>query len=260
MAVAITATQVDTYPPRVTLSVTGLTIGDVVTISRVIASVYTTVRGADAVTVTDTSFLAVDAELPFGKAITYSATVNGVLTASVGPTTYTLTGGKVAVSDAISGQSAEVVITAWPEKTHDRASSVFRVGGRTVVVSGERGMFTGQVSVMTETDSARENFGALLDTATDGVLQVRQAGSYGGVDCYVAVLSDSESRWSQDGTDQRRVWTLTVAETQAWAPELDAQSFTFADVDGVYTGKTFTQFDTDFTGQTFLQFNLVDWS
>lgn len=260
MAVAVSATLVNVYPPRVTVSVTGLTIGNVVTIYRSVGGVRTAVRGADTVTVADTALIATDAELPFGVAIMWVAEVNNSDAASSGPTTYTLTGGKVALSDAINGNSAEVVITAWPDKTHDRNVSVFRVGGRTVTVSGDRGMFTGAVSVMTETDSARDNLAALLDEATDGILQIRQAGPYGGVDSYVCVLSDSEARWSQDGTDQRRIWTLNVAETQAWAPELDTLGFTFADFDAAYTGLHFSAFDTDFAGQTFLQFNLTDWS
>jgi hypothetical protein len=256
----LTATQIDVYPPRVTLSVTPIAVGDIVTISRAVAGVRTAVRGASAVVSTNTAALAFDAELPFGVPITWYAAANGVDIASAGPTTYTLTGGKVALSDAISGQSAEVVITAWPDKATDRPGSTFAVGGRTVAVLGDRGMFTGQVSVLTETDTARENLAALLAEATDGVLQVRQAGGYGGVDCYAAVLSDTESRWSQDGSDQRRIWTLQLAEVEGWAPELDTLAFTFADFDAAYAGLTFAQLTLDFTGQSFLAFNLTDWS
>lgn len=233
---------------------------DVVTVYRSVAGVRTAVRGAGEVTATDVAILALDAELPFGVPITWVASVNDADAATAGPTTYTLTGGKVALSDAITGQSAEVVITAWPGKDRARAATTFVVGGRTVVVSGDRGMATSQVSVLTETDSARENLHALLSDATGGVLQLRQAGPYGGVDCYIAVLSDNESRWSQDGTDARRVWTLTVAEVEAWAPELPTLGFTFDDVDAAYAGLTFADLDGDYAAASFLAFDLTDWS
>jgi hypothetical protein len=260
VAVAIIATLVDSWPPRVTLAVTGLTVGDVVTVARQVAGVRTAVRGGDGVTVDDVALVAVDAELPFGVPITYRAVVNNADAASAGPTTYTLTGGKVALSDPITAQAVEVVITAWPDKESGRASSAFAVGGRTVVVSGPWGMWSGSLTVMTETDTARENLAGLLASATDGILQLRQPGPYGGVDCYLVVLSARESRWSQDGTDQRREWTLTAAQVEAWAADLATRGFTFTDVDAAYTGLTFAQLAVDFAGRTFLDFDLVDWS
>jgi hypothetical protein len=261
MTVAITATEITSvYPSRLTLSVTGLTAGDVVSVYRYLAGVRTAVRGALYVTVDDTAFVAVDAELPFGTSIYYAAEVNYSEVAWTSSTAYTLAGGKVAISDAITGQSAEVVISAWPDKQHDRQLSVMRVGGRSVVVAGERGQFTGQIDVVTETDTARQNLDDLLSSATSGILQIRQPGGYGGIDAYVAVLSDTESRWSQDGTDTRRIWTLTVAQTQAWASELAAHTFTFGDFDDAYTGLTFGDFAADFSGSTFLDFDLTDWS
>lgn len=260
MVVAITATTVASWPPRVTLAVTGLTIGNVVTIARQVAGARTAVRGADTVTVADTSLVAFDAELPFGTPVTYVAVVNNADAATVGPTSYTLTGGKVALSDATTGQAAEVVITAWPDKERARRVSTFAVGGRTVVVSGELGQFAGSINVLTQTDSAREQLATLLGEATSGILQLRQAGGYGGVDCYLVVTSARESRWSQDGTDARRVWTLAVAETDAWAASLPTQSFTFGNFDTAYTGLAFSQFDLDYAGRTFLFFDLVDWT
>jgi len=260
MVVAISATAVAVFPTRVTLAVTGLTPGDIVAVGRYVAGVRTWVRGASQQTVSDVSFLAFDAELPFGVEIYYTAEVNYSEAAWTTPTTYTLTGGDAALSDAITAQSAEVIITDMGEKTYDRGSSVFRVGGRTVVVSRDRGMYRTQISLMTETDAERTTLSALLAQATDGILQLRQAGTYSDVDGYLSVLSDTAARLSQDGTDQRRFWTLQVAEVEGWAPELPTLSFTFTDFDTAYAGETFTDFDTAFTGQTFLDFNLTDWS
>lgn len=233
---------------------------DIIAVGRTVAGVRTWVRGAGQQTATDISFLAWDAELPFGVAITWCAEVNYVEVAWSGPTTYTLPGGNAALSDAITAQSAEVQIADMGERTHDRASSVFRVGGRTVVVSGDRGQYKTQISLLTETDAERDTLAALLSSATDGILQLRQSGTFSGIDGYLAALSDTEARVSQDGTDQRRMWTLQVAEVEGWAPELPTLGFTFADFDTAYGGLTFTNFDTAFTGLTFLDFDVTDWS
>ena len=257
---AITATTVAVWPPRVTLAVTGLIPGDIVAVGRYVGGVRTWVRGATQQTVSDVAFIAFDAELPYGVDVYYTAEVNYVEVAWTAPTSYTLTGGDAALSDAITAQSAEVIITDMGEKTYDRGSSVFRVGGRTVVVSRDRGMYRAQISLMTETDAERTALSSLLAQATDGILQLRQAGTYSDVDGYLSVLSDTAARLSQDGTDQRRFWTLQVAEVEGWAPELPTLAFTFADFDAAYDGETFDDFDTAFTGETFLDFDLTDWS
>jgi len=245
MAVALAATEQDVYPPRVLLSLTGLTIGDDVELFRSVAGERTAVR-AGTVTATDTSVVRTDAELPFGVPVTYVAVVNGSTEYTDGPDTYTLPGGKVALSDAISGLAAEVVITAWPEKANDRVASVFAVGGRNVMVAGPRGMFRSDVELLTESTSSREVVAALLAGASEGTIQVRQAGGYDGVDCYLAVTSDSERRFSQDGSDPRRLWTLRASQVEGWAPQLEARGFTLADLDTAYTGLTLDDIETDY--------------
>lgn len=257
MAVALTATEQAVYPPRVLLSLTGLTITDEVELFRQVAGERTPVR-AGAVTATDPSVLRTDAELPFGVPVTYIAVVNGATEYSDGPDTYTLPGGKVALSDAISGTAAEVVITAWPEKAIERVSTVFQVGGRNVVVAGARGMFLSEVELYTETTSSRDNLEALLDAATSATIQVRQGGGYDGVDCYVSVTTDTERRFSQDGSDPRRLWALRVAEVEGWAADLEARGYTLDDIATVYTGLTLADLAGDYT--TLLDVAEADWS
>src|SRR5512139_2416052 len=169
MPVALTATVQDVYPPRVLLACTGLTVGDIVTLWRSTGGVRTAVRAAAEVTVSDTSLVRVDAELPFGTAVTYIADVNGADTTSVGPTTYTLTGGKVALSDAITGQSAEVAILAWDAKTTTPKTSVFKPGGRNVVVSGDFGQYEADIELYVDATSSSSNVRTLLTGATQGV-------------------------------------------------------------------------------------------
>ena len=237
MAVAITATVQAVYPPRVLVSVTGLSVGNSVELFRVTGGERFALRAGTDVSVGDTSFLRVDAELPFGVPVAYLAIVGGVEYAT-GAVTYTLPGGKVALSDAVGGAAAEVVILSWPDRIHDGVATLFRVGGRNVVVSGDLGQYTSTAEVYVDTTSSSANLEALLRDATEGVVQVRQPGGYDGVDAYLAVTAAAERRFSQDGSDQRRVWALIVAEVEGWAPVLEALGFTLQDIADAYTGQT----------------------
>lgn len=400
MAVSFTAVEQDEYPPRVLLSLTGLTVGDSVELFRVVGGVRTAIRAGSDDAVTDTSFLRIDAELPFGVPVTYLALVNGEdyvydttrntfdataeswagegttavarVTSPVhdgagslratktmssgldsirfndnqgtrdisaaGPTlaawtlvpadaagtawharlelqdnafawnagtevaltpgtwtlisytppaglmancrsiglqfratgvnasqsvyidtvmqgtsplttaavTYVLPGGKVALSDAIAGDAAEVVILAWDEKDHDRDSTLFRVGGRNVAVVGDLGMFTSTIEFYVENTSSRDNLADLLASATEGVVQIRQPGGYDGVDSYLSILGAAERRFSQDGSDPRRIFAVRVAEVEAWGPTLEAAGFTLQDIADAYEGLTLADIDDDY--------------
>ncbi|RKN38448.1 carbohydrate binding domain-containing protein [Micromonospora endolithica] len=231
---AIAADAQDTWPPRVLVTVTGLTVGDAISVYRVADGVRTLVRAGSVAAVGDVSFLRTDAELPFGVPVSYVAIVNGSSEYATTAVTYSLPGGRVALSDAISGAAAEVVILAWPDRIRDRDSTVFRVGGRTVVVSGDLGQPTGAVELFCDTTAAVRAVADLAESATGGVVQIRQPGGYDGVDSHVAVLSATERRWSQDGSDQRRIIVWSVAETQPWASALEARGTTLQDIADVY--------------------------
>lgn len=258
MAVAITADEQDSWPPRVLVSVTGLTLDDTVILYRSVGGERTAVRAGYDLAVTDTSFLRVDAELPFGVPVTYVAVVNGVDTYTVGPTTYVLPGGKVAVTDAISGLAAEVVILAWPELERSRRASVFAVGGRNVVVGGPLGQAESDIELFVETTSSRDNLDAVLELATESTVQIRQPGGYDGVDSYQSVLGVVERRFSQDGSDQRRVFAVKVAEVESWAPALEARGWTLQDIADAYDGLTLQDLADDFG--TLLDIAQADWS
>lgn len=260
MAVEITASVISTDLPLVALAVTGFTPGESVGIGRYVAGVRTWVRGAEPADIADDALVRFDAEHPFGVSVYYVAEVEGAEADTTTPTVYTLPSGLVILSDAITGQSAEVTVVDWDEKRYERKASLFRVGGRTVVVSGLRGQFTAEITLVTETDAARLALSTLLDTATAGVLQLRQSGGYDDIDCYFAVLTESRRRVNHRVANQRRLWPLEIAETQAWAPELSTMSFTFADVDAAYAGLTFADLDVDYAGLTFVDFDLTDWS
>lgn len=246
MAVAIDVFEVDTWPPRAVAAVSGLTAGDAVSVYRSVAGVRTPVRGALDVVAATTEVTAVDAELPFGVPVTYVAVVNASAEYAFGPTTYALPGGKVALSDAIGGTAAEVVITAWPTKQRERVASTYVVGGRNVVVSGSLAPSTSSIEVYTETESSRRALAGLLETATSGVVQIRQPGAYADVDGYYAITRASSGRYSQDGTDERRRWDLTAVEVEGWPSGLSVPTSSYADVAAAYDGLTYAALAADY--------------
>lgn len=245
---ALTGTVQDTYPERVLLSATNLVDDQVVSITRRVAgsTIRTPVRGGDEIDGAVATLVRADAEAPMGVELTYTLTIDGVDNDTV-VVTLTLPGGRVALSDAISGESAEVTILEWPEKRRSRNSSVYAVGGRNIVVAGQRGGFEGSIELFTETIDNFNNLIELLDTATSGILQLRQPGPYDGVDCYISVLADTETRWSSDGTDDRRIVSLDVVEVGPWAPGLESSTFTLQDIANTYTGLTLLDLAADFT-------------
>lgn len=249
-AAAIAVQTQAVYPSRVLVSVTGLTVGvDEVQVVRTVGGEDTVLRsGVSASPVTDTSYLVVDAELPFGVPVTYAAIVNGTVRYETSPTTYTLTGGKVALTDAITGVAAETVILAWNELAYDRQSTVYKVGARNVVVSGDLGQWEADITFYMESDSSQSQMLELLDTATGSVMQIRQPGGYAGVDSYVAVTAVKQSRFSQDGTDPRRTWTLHCVQVDGWASTLEASGYTLQDIYDFYGASgTLADLNSDFT-------------
>lgn len=244
-AASIAVAEQDAYPPRVLVSVTDLTIGDSVELYRSVSGVRTAVRGASDASVDDPSFLRIDAELPFGVPVSYVAVVNGVEYTSA-TDTYDLPGGKVVLSDAVGGSAAEVTIGAWPSQMYEPRSTTFDAGARNIVVSGPMGQYTGAMDLYLETTSSVDNLFDLLRNATEGVIQIRQPGGYDGVDSYVVVTRADKRRFSQDGSDERRLVALDVVEVEGWAEALEAQGFTLGDIADAYDGLTLTNIGNDY--------------
>lgn len=242
----IAVQEQDVWPPRTLISVTNLTVGDSVDIYRVVAGERTLVRAASEDSVTDVSFVRVDAELPFGTPVSYVAVVNGSLEYSSSGVTYVLTGGKVAISDAITGLSAEVVIMAIDPLTYDPGATVFKVGGRNVIITGDMPGWAGSWEFYTETTAAAEQLRALVAGSTEGIVQIRQPGGYDGVDCYAGLTSVEVGRFSADGSDQRRLIRGALVQVEAWAPLLEARGYTLQDLADAYTGLTLQDVSDDF--------------
>lgn len=258
-ALGFSLTTQTVYPNRVLVAVSGLTAGQLVTVSRTPAgsTTRTAVRGLSAVEATSDAIIKADGEAPFGVLLTYTLTVDEVDVLSA---TTTLSLSKVALSDAISGDAAEVVILAWPEKRTERPSSVFPVGGRNIVVSGQPGGFSSTIDIYVETDASKNNVLNLLRTATSGIVQIRsdQSLTSDGVDCYVVPSAWAEARFSQDGTDERRVISLDVAESTPWGATLESSTFDLADIAAAYPGGTLADIAADY--DTLLDIALGDFS
>jgi hypothetical protein len=243
----ITATDVTSvWPPRKELTVAGLSGASFVQINRIVGGARTAVRGADDVFVGTTTLVLVDAELPFGVPVTYELIEADVVQDTDGPSTTTLPGGKVALTDAITALSAEVVVLAHDDLLQDASATVFAVDGRNYVVTDPLAEWTATWEFYTETTTAKEDLDILLEQCTTGIFQMRQPGGYDGVDAYVAPLQVNTRRFSQDGSDERRVTAVRLAQCSGWAPQLEARGFTLGDIGAAYTGQTLTDLAADY--------------
>jgi hypothetical protein len=265
--VSVIITEQDSWPPRVQIAVTALSDGDNVELYRVVAGQWTLVRGGQLNGATDPSFIVIDAELPFGRPVSYAVYVNGAETIT-DPVTYALAGGQVALTDAITGAVAECVIGKAGPRSYDRDSAVFRVGGQNLAVVGplpEGG--AGTYELLASTTAIRDGIMWLFRNATQGIVQVRQAGgtgfdgnTYDGVDAYWQVLSFTEDRFSQDGTDPRRLITVQYLEVPGWSADLTARGFTYADM-ATFVGGTYADLAALFApAGTYLDVALADWT
>lgn len=267
-AAAIAVAEQDVYPPRAQISITGLTLGDAVDLYRVVTGVRTLVRAGHSDGVTDTAMIVVDAELPFGVPVSYVAVVEGVAEYATGVTTYALPGGKGVLSDAITGQAVEVVVTADGGHTITRDSVRMRAGGRNVVVTGPAGQDEGSYELFTEATVAHLQLETLLTTATEAIVQLRQPGvsalsgdPYDGFDAYMVVDSYVWRRFSQDGSDPRRLTTVQYAQVEGWPDILEARGFTLGDVATYFgTSGTLADIDAFFPTGTLLDIAQADWS
>jgi hypothetical protein len=242
----LTIDEQDSWPARHLITVTGL--GDTTfTINRIVGGARTPVRAAlDVYIYPTTSYVVVDAEAPFGVPMTYELVEDGVAGDTDGPHTLTLVGGNAAITDAITGLAAEVQVGAVDALERDANASVYNVDGINRVVSSLLGQAQTTLEVLTTTVAARDQLRAVLAGCTSGVIQLRGPDPAYDADAYYAVLSTAERRYSQDGTDPRRITAVRVAETTGWPTGLEAAGYTYADVAAAYAGLTYADLATDF--------------
>lgn len=234
---ALVASPQTVFPPRTLASVTGMAAEDIVTatIFRQLDSDRTPVRAASAVDVTGVDvLLRVDAEMPLGLAASYVAALTDVngLTWEVSSGSITASADGDIISDAVNGIGAQVLIEAPWDKSRERDSTQFNVGGRLVIVSRRRSGATATVTVRTDTDQDGDALDQVLQGATEGVVMIRKQTSLSRLDGYYAVTADTERpHWY----DQVRWWDLTTVQVEAWPDVLEAAGFTLQDVADNYS-------------------------
>jgi hypothetical protein len=204
-------------------------------IYRVYGTTHTAVRAASIVAATGTdALLRVDAEQPFGVAVSYAADLT-----DVNGDTWTVTSGSVTstvtadvISDAIQALGANVKIETPLDRKRDRDATTFQVGGRYVVVGRRRSPAQATITVRTESDADGDNLQTVLDNATDGIVMIRKQTVLDRLDGHYAIVSDTESPTWYDGY---RWWTLEAVEVEGWADSLEAAGFTLQDIANNYT-------------------------
>ncbi|MEV4350966.1 hypothetical protein AB0J83_41445 [Actinoplanes sp. NPDC049596] len=272
MVVATSATEVTgVYPPRALVSVTGMTAGQMIDVYRVVGGAMIPIRGGH-LDATDTDTLVItDSEAPFGVPVFWRTRVNknspSYFDRDSSPLTITLPVNtargqrEVVLSDAITGNAAEVVITAWQSKRYEPDVTVYRVGGKNRIITGASltGQFTADIRVRTFSRTSEMNLLNLIDTRTSGILQMRRSVSDGTLDeCYFSVLSFDVERRSQDRTDGRRDFVMSIAETDGWPFKFTAKGFTYADLAAKYAGQTYVDLEADYA--TYLDLARADLS
>jgi hypothetical protein len=235
------------WPPRKLITATGLVNG-FFTIYRVVGGARTALRGADDIIVWPaTVHLVVDAEMPFGVPFTYELVEGSTTSDTDGPTTVSLPGGQVALSDAINGLSAEVAIGAIDALSASTRATVYVTDGINRVVGSPIGQPQTTVEYLTLTLTARDNLTALLADCTAGIYLQRGPAPVYDVDTYLAVLGSAERRFSQDGSDERRITAVQVAYVPSgWPTGLEATGYTYADLAAYYAGQTYADVAADY--------------
>lgn len=252
----ITVIDQDVYPPRAQITVQGLEPGDQLQVYREVESVRTLVRGGTVDDVDSFAYVLTDAELPFGVPVRWVAVVNDDAGTPTAPFTYTLPGGKVVISDAIRGLAAEVIVASWPEWSYSADATLFSVQDsdddrarprvrNVVVTSGLSTQHTATIELFVDTDTAARQVRAVVQGATQGIVQIRQPGGYADTDAYLSVLGVRMRRYSGDGSDPRRLFVLEVAQVDAWASAFTATGWTLQDLADVYDGLTLADVAAD---------------
>lgn len=247
MTASLAVTDQSVWPPRKLITITGLT-NAFFTLFRVVGTQRTPVRGAHNQYVWPaTDHLVVDAEMPFGLAYSYEIEQpDGTVVDTDGPHTVTLPGGLVALSDAITGLAAEVTIGAMDPLASTTNAAVYATDGLNRVVSSPLSQPTTIIEYLTTTLTARNDLRALLAGTTAGIYQQRGPDPAYDADAYYSVLESRERRFSQDGTDERRITAVTVAQVDPWHSSLAAVGYDYADLAGAYTGLTYVDLNADF--------------
>ncbi|MFF9690222.1 hypothetical protein [Streptomyces sp. NPDC014623] len=223
MAITATAAAVESSA-SVTLTLTGLPLGYLLRVRRVLASTgaRTPVRGPaglldGATTITSAFMVLEDYEAPLGVEVSY------LIEATSGSTVQSYRTDAVTVPHADPDmawlkdpanpqRNVQIMVQRPPDWQRPIEQAKHRVAGRrnAVILWDVRGGREGDLTVFTRTDAEREVLGRLLDSGN--VLLWQATPGMGVDDTYVSVGPSAEPRIAPDARDPWRSWTLPLVE------------------------------------------------
>lgn len=216
------ASQPTNIPPRVQLTVSGLTDATTTILRNDPDGRSRAVRGAEPLTLTGGGGVALDYEAPLGSPVTYT---------SAPPVNAAETSGPVTVDSLdvwlihpgvpdLSVRVPAVNVTALQERTRAARAAVMQPPGRStpVVVSEVRSSTTGGITVITETFADRDAMWALLELGITLLLNAPATLGWGVTWEYISVGDVTEDYLSR-GLNAARLFSLpyTVVDRPAGA-------------------------------------------
>jgi hypothetical protein len=257
VALAIVASLIGTpvQPQPVQVNVTGLTVGELFTVTASCDGWSDVVQGADDVVAESTQAILVDIATPLNVELTYTV-VQGASSATSSPVTVECPAESIL-------QSLDGTVIAeffWDDNTDPRAQEVraafYRPAGadRAVMHYDIAGADSG--TIVAETDGADTQ--ALQRLIHDGApVLVRTTPGLRDLDP-VEVLGISAASRHLVGTGTLRRWELAYTLTTA-DDDAPLAMVTFEHLNTVLAGMTIADWNTMFAGQTLANVNAYDW-
>lgn len=249
MAIVMTVAPYGATPtrPSVLITVTGLTAGNVIDITRQAPSEDAKrVRGAVSHVMTSATLVLVDTVPSLGRLLTYALSVNGVYTTSA-TTTVTYTGHHL-LTDVATGEGVEVqILNTEDQRTQSARVTVLQPVGAAfpVALYDTRAGISGTLSVLAPDRSTSQALERLL--ATGRPIASRHRFDFCDIESieYVYPLDVSNSRFNRAGA---RTFSLPYMEIDLPDPRLETVLVTLQDIDDWYSplSGTLLTISTDF--------------
>ena len=208
---------------RVVVVLRDLTVGDLLTLWRIVGARQTLVRGAagliTGLPLTATQYSVEDYEAPIGQPVSYRMETHsaaGGLTgfATFGPVTLSVPGSSMCwVKDPVEPyRNVLLRASVPPDWSRPAQATEYRIRGRrnSVMLYDVRGGLTGTLQVWTLTDAERQALHFATDTGNPLLIQFSPG--LGIEDAYVSVGDTTEARVIGYAGEPRRLWSLPLTQ------------------------------------------------
>lgn len=261
----ITVTLVGSLAPQVAqIAVTGLTVGQSLSVTGNAGGVTWTVRGGDLIA-TGTQVVLRDVLAPLNAPVTYTVVADGTISVTSAPITVPYDGRYVMQS--LDGRM--VVPFVWQDngvpRDHRLRSEAFDIPGRASpvvrydVAAGEQGAVRLRLS-RAASDTLRRHLregGPIVVVRTDAAVRDIAPAEFW------LLVSASSVLWgalTPTGPGSDRVWELRYDVIDDPEPSVVVAVSTVTDFNAVYAALTVADFNAEWSGGTVAEFNLVDWT